>query len=93
MVKSGPSPTGILADIAALMDSATEKVVKFSWFPDALVLSLVLDLRDDQEEVDGILKILDAGPLMAIKSGRIVGRQAQTMPTQGSTKESIIAGA
>ena len=92
-MKSGPSPTGILADIAALIDSATEKVVGFSWVPDALVLWLVLDIRDDQVDVDGILNILDAGPLMAIRSGRMVGRQAQTMPRQGSTKESIIAGA
>ena len=75
------------------MGSATEKLLNFSRSPDLLVLWLVLDFRGDQEEVDGLLNILDAGPLMAIKSGRIVGRQAHTMPTHGSTKESITAGA
>lgn len=57
------------------------------------MLWLPFDLRGDQEEVDDLLNNLDAGPLMAIKSGRSTGRQAQTMPTQGSTKDRITAGA
>ena len=57
------------------------------------MLPLALAFIGDQEDVDDLLKILDAGPLMASMSGRITGRQAQTMPMQGSTKESITAGA
>lgn len=91
-MNNGPSPTGILADIPALIASGRD------WLPcsvglDELVLWLALVPLEEKGEREDLLKSLETGPLIATRSGRITGRQAQRMPTQGSTKESITAGA
>ena len=86
-----PAPV-VLAGVA-LFDSKTTRASLLLTGPFTSALELHLPLRCIQEERDGRLKTLDTRPFEAYKSGRITGRQAQTMPTQGSRKESITDGA
>ena len=92
-MNNGPSPTGILAEIPALIASGRDWLPWYSVGLDELVLWLALVSLEEKGEREDLLQSLETGPLIATSSGRMTGRQAQRMPTQGSVKESITAGA
>lgn len=79
--------------MAAFTADESGYVLVYALGPDEVVLWLALGACVLDETFEVLLNTLVTGPVIATKSGRMTGRQAQSMPTQGSAKESMTAGA